>query len=90
MHDTIAYPSGPELRTSLSMSRPSMRTLTPRLTSPSRFSPGTKTLSSTSSPVLEPRIPSLSSFRATEKPEAELSMMNAVIPLEPALGSVLA
>ena len=67
-----------------------MRTRAPPLTCPSMFSLGTKTSSKTSSPVLDPRMPSLSSFLATEKPEVELSTMKAVIPLEAFSGSVLA
>ncbi len=86
----VAHPRGPALRTRRSMSRPSMRTLTPRFTWPSTFSSGTKTLSKTISPVLEPRMPSLSSLRAQEKPGAEVSTMKAVMPLEPFSGSVLA
>ena len=86
----ITYPNGPALRTSLSMSRPSIRTLTPQFNSPRRFWRGTKTLSNTNSPVLEPRIPSLSSFRAQENPLELLSTMKAEIPLEAFPGSVLA
>jgi hypothetical protein len=62
------YPSGPALRTSLSMSSPSISTFTPSLRPPRRFSRGTNTLSKVNSPVLEPRMPSLSSFRVHEKP----------------------
>lgn len=58
--------------------------------SPKRFSRGTKTSSKTSSPVLEPRMPSLSSLRATEKPGVEQSTINAEMPFEPASGVVLA
>jgi hypothetical protein len=39
---------------------------------------------------LDPLIPSLSSFRAHEKPLAVVSTMKAVIPLEPASGAVFA
>ena len=46
--------------------------------------------SKTSSPVLEPRMPSLSSLRAQEKPVDVLSTMKAVMPLEPLSGSVFA
>lgn len=84
------YPRGPALSTSRSMSRPSIRTWTPRFTWPNRFSRGTKTESKTSSPVLEPRMPSLSSLRAQEKPADSVSTMKVVMPLEPAEGSVLA
>ena len=84
------YPIGPALSTRRSMSRPSIRTLTPRLTVPRTFSCGTKTLSKMSSPVLEPRMPNLSSLRAQKKPEAAEGTMKAVMPLEPWSGSVLA
>jgi hypothetical protein len=86
----MAHPRGPALRTSRSRSRPSMSTLTPRLISPRRFSRGTKTSSKISSPVLEPRMPSLSSLRAHEKPLKDFSTKKAVMPLEPSSGSVLA
>ena len=46
--------------------------------------------SNTSSQVLEPRMPSLSSFWAVEKPAKPFSIIKAVMPLEPASGSVLA
>ena len=84
------YPNGPALSTSLSMSRPSISTRTPWLSSPSMFSCGTKTSSKTSSPVLEPRMPSLSSLRAQENPLDVLSTMKAVMPLEALSGSVFA
>lgn len=88
--EQVTCPTGPALRTSLSRSSPSIRTLTPWLTVPRMFSLGTKTLSKINSPVLEPRIPSLSSLRAQENPEEVLLTMNAVMPLEPLLGSVFA
>ena len=47
-------------------------------------------MSKISSPVLEPRMPSLSSLRAQEKPALLLSTTKAVMPLEPFSGSVLA
>lgn len=81
--DYETYPTGPALRTSRSRSRPSMRTLTPWLRVPSKFSRETNTSSKTSSPVLEPRIPSLSSLRAQEKPGEVLSTIKALMPLEP-------
>jgi hypothetical protein len=40
--------------------------------------------------VLEPRMPSLSSFLVMLKPLVEVSTMKAVMPLEAAEGSVLA
>ena len=83
-------PRGPEERTRRSKSRPSIRTCTPRFMEPSIFEEGTKTSENTSSPVLDPLMPSLSSLRATLNPVVEESTMNAVIPLEPAEGSVLA
>ena len=83
-------PRGPALRTRRSMSRPSMRTLTPRLGWPRTLESGMKTSSRMSSPVLEPRMPSLSSLRAQEKPGVEVSRMKAVMPLDAAAGSVLA
>ena len=85
-----AYPSGPALSTNLSMSSPSMRTLTPPFTWPRMFFCGTKTSSKTSSPVLDPLMPSLSSFRAQEKPFDSVSTRKAVIPLEALSGSVFA
>lgn len=84
------YPKGPALRTSLSRSKPSINTRTPRFTSPNRFSRGTNTSSKISSPVFEPRMPSLSSLRAHEKPLEDFSTTKAVIPFEPFSGSVLA
>jgi hypothetical protein len=84
------YPRGPALRTRRSMSRPSIRTLTPWFRAPRMFSCGTKTLSKTSSPVLEPRMPSLSSLRVQENPWVAEGTMKAVMPLEPFSGSVLA
>lgn len=87
-HET--HPTGPALRTSRSRSRPSMRTLTPWLRVPSKFSRGTNTSSKTSSPVLEPRIPSLSSLRAQEKPGEVLSTIKALMPLEPLSTAVFA
>ena len=54
------------------------------------FSSGTTQFSNTSSLVDEPRMPSLSSFCALEKPLLPFSTMKAVIPRAPAAGSVLA
>ncbi|MNF07861.1 hypothetical protein D3C80_2081300 [compost metagenome] len=54
------------------------------------FSAGTSTSSNTSSPVCEPRMPSLSSFCATEKPFMPFSTIKAVMPRAPSSGSVLA
>lgn len=90
MCDLTTYPSGPALRTKRSRSRPSMSTLTPRLISPRTLACGTKTSSNISSPVLEPLIPSLSSFLAHENPLNDFSTTKAVMPLDPLLGSVLA
>ena len=57
---------------------------------PSTFSAGTSTLLNTSSPVCEPRMPSLSSFCAIEKPFMPFSIRKAVTPRAPSSGSVLA
>ena len=83
-------PMGPAASTVRSKSRPLISTRAPLLTSPSTFSAGTSQSWNTSSQVLEPRMPSLSSFWAVEKPGMPFSMMKAVMPLEPASGSVLA
>src|ERR1700712_4266695 len=95
MHARI-IPNGPALSTNLSRSSPDMRTLTPPFSGPSRFSFGTNKSSKTNSPVLLPRMPSLSSLRATEKPltyspdEDLVGTMNDDMPLLPAFGSVFA
>ena len=67
-----------------------MRTRAPSPTPPSTFSSGTSQSSKTSSQVFEPRIPSLSSFCAVEKPGIPFSTRNAVSPRVPASGSVRA
>ncbi len=67
-----------------------MRISTPPFSGPITFSAGTSQSSNTSSPVSEPRMPSLSSFCATEKPLKPFSMMKAEIPREPLSGAVLA
>ena len=67
-----------------------MSTRTPPFNWPNTFSAGTRQLSNTSSLVDEPRMPSLSSFCADEKPAQPFSTMNAVMPRGPAAGSVLA
>ena len=54
------------------------------------FSAGTSQSWNTSSQVLEPRMPSLSSFCAVEKPRMPFSIRNAVMPFGPACGSVFA
>jgi len=69
---------------------PLISTLVPPFSWPRMFSTGTSTLSNTSSPVCEPRMPSLSSFCATEKPFMPFSTMNAVMPRAPSSGSVFA
>lgn len=51
---------------------------------------GTSTSWNTSSPVCEPRMPSLSSFCAMEKPFMPFSIRKAVTPRAPSSGSVLA
>ena len=58
--------------------------------SPKIFSSGTGQFSKKSSAVFDPLIPSLSSFLPVEKPVIVFSIINAVIPFEPPLGSVLA
>ena len=77
-------PSGPPVSTSRSVLRPDISTLTPWLTSPRTFSGGIAQSSNTSSQVLEPRMPSLSSFCAVEKPGMPFSTMKAVMHLLPA------
>jgi len=52
--------------------------------------PGTSQSSKTSSHVLEPRMPSLSSLGEVLKPLKPFSMMNAVMPRGPSLMLVLA
>ena len=54
------------------------------------FSAGTSQSSNTSSQVFDPRMPSLSSFWAVEKPGMPCSIRKAVMPRLPASGSVLA
>ena len=54
------------------------------------FSSGTSQSWKTSSPVSEPRMPSLSSFCAIEKPLKSFSTRKAVMPRGPASMSVLA
>ena len=54
------------------------------------FSSGNSQSWNTSSQALEPRIPSLSSFCAVEKPLNPFSITKAVMPRGPALGSVFA
>ena len=51
---------------------------------------GTSTSWNTISPVWLPRMPSLSSFCAVEKPFMPFSTMKAVTPRAPSSGSVLA
>ena len=67
-----------------------MSTFTPRPMPPRMFCSGTTQSRNTSSQVFEPRMPSLSSFCAVEKPGKPFSMMKAVMPRDPALTSVLA
>ena len=54
------------------------------------FSSGTTQSWNTSSQVFEPRMPSLSSFCAVEKPGMPFSIRNAVMPFGPACASVFA
>ena len=71
-----------------------MSTFAPRPTSERTFSSGTSQSRNTSSQVFEPRMPSLSSFWAVEKPGKPFSTMKAVMPRfadsGPAPASVLA
>mmetsp|Transcript_15286 Transcript_15286/g.37815 ORF Transcript_15286/g.37815 Transcript_15286/m.37815 type:complete len:250 (-) Transcript_15286:355-1104(-) len=83
-------PTGPAASTRRSRSRPLMSTAAPWFTPPSTLSAGTTQSSKMSSAVFEPRMPSLSSLRPVLKPAIVFSMMNAVMPCEPASGSVLA
>jgi hypothetical protein len=64
--------------------------LAPPFSVPSTFSAGTSTFWNTSSPVWLPRMPSLSSFCAMEKPFMPFSIRKAVTPRAPSSGSVLA
>src|SRR3972149_5105804 len=57
---------------------------------PMMLSSGTSQSRNTSSQVLEPRMPNLSSFCAVEKPGKPFSMRKAVMPRDPAAPSVLA
>src|SRR6478609_5168976 len=75
---------GPPDKTSRSVFRPDISTRTPWFTSPSTFSSGISQSSNTSSQVLEPRMPNLSSFCAVLKPFMPRSTMNAVMQREPA------
>src|SRR5688500_18632001 len=77
-------PSGPPVSTRRSVLSPDISTLTPLFTSPSTLASGISQSSNTSSQVLEPRMPSLSSFCAVEKPFMPFSTMKAVMHLEPA------
>ncbi len=77
-------PSGPPDSTRRSVLRPRISTRTPSLTSPSTFSAGISQSSNTSSQVLEPRMPSLSSFCAVEKPFMPFSTRKAVMQRLPA------
>ena len=61
-----------------------MSTRTPSLTSPTRWLSGISQSSNTSSQVLLPRMPSLSSFCAVLKPGMPFSTMNAVMQRDPA------
>ena len=76
-------PSGPPVSTRRSVLSPLISTLTPLLTSPSTFPSGISQFSNTSSQVLEPRMPSLSSFCAVENPFMPFSTMKAVMHLLP-------
>ena len=75
---------GPPDNTRRSVSRPLISTRTPSFTSPTRFVSGMAQSSNTSSQVLDPRMPSLSSFCAVEKPFMPFSTMNAVMQRLPA------
>ena len=77
-------PIGPPVSTRRSVFRPLISTLTPWCTSPSTFSAGMAQFSNTSSQVLEPRMPSLSSFWAVLKPAMPFSTMKAVMQRLPA------
>jgi len=60
-----------------------MSTFTPSPSLPRMFSTGTSQSRKTSSQVFEPRMPSLSSFCAVEKPFMPFSTRNAVMPRSP-------
>src|SRR6476620_7220293 len=77
-------PSGPPVNTRRSVLSPDISTLTPLFTSPSTFSAGISQSSNTSSQVLDPRMPSLSSFCAVLNPFMPFSTMKAVMHLLPA------
>ena len=77
-------PIGPPDSTSRSVFKPDISTLTPWLTSPSTFACGISQFSNTNSQVLEPRMPSLSSFCAVEKPFMPRSIRKAVMQRLPA------
>ena len=69
---------------------PLITTETPRFSSPTRFSAGTRQSSNTSSAVWLPRNPIFSSFCATLKPGKSFSTMKAEMPCGPFSGAVLA
>ena len=77
-------PIGPPDRTRRSVSRPLISTRTPSLTWPTMLASGISQFSKTSSQVFDPRMPSLSSFCAVEKPFMPFSTMKAVMQREPA------
>ena len=76
-------PIGPPESTTLSKFSPLISTFTPWLTSSMTFSCGISQSSKTSSHVLDPRIPSLSSLFEVENPFIDFSMINAVIVFDP-------
>ncbi len=82
-------PIGPPESTRRSESRPRMRMYAPPLTSPSTFSAGISQSSNTSSQVLEPRMPSLSSFCAVRNPGMSFSTRKAVMLFVPAAASAV-
>ena len=77
-------------RNARSIVSPCIITPTPRFSSPTMFPAGTWQSSRISSAVGEPRCPSLSSVCPTAKPANPFSITNAVIPRDPAAGSVFA
>ena len=73
-----------------SRSSPLITTDTPEFSSPTRFAAGTRQSSNTSSAVVLPRKPILSSFCATWKPGKPFSITKAEMPFGPFALSVLA
>ena len=73
-----------------SRSRPLITTRCPSCSAPTMLATGTIMSSNTNSAVCDPRKPILTSFWATWNPGVAVSTTNAVMPLEPLSGRLLA